>query len=235
MRRITIGGPALSDFPPNAAGSYVKLLIPKPEGDGHTYVRTYTIRHYRPEANEIDLDIVLHGDFAAGPGTLWAANAGPGDPVAINGPGAGTMVDRTADWFFLVGDLTAVPAISANLECLDSNVRGYVVIEVPDLPQRPQLPRRDGIAVVWATPGESTGGYPPLIGAARSVRWLKGRPFVWAACDFDQMKDLRQYFKRERGLSSKDLYISSYWKKGVQEEQHKAIKRADADLETASP
>lgn len=70
---------------------------------------------------------------------------------------------------------------------------------------------------------------PAPAAAARAVHWCEGRPFVWAAAESDPMKQLRHPFKRERRLSSKDLYISSDWKQGLLEDAHKQVKRADAE------
>jgi NADPH-dependent ferric siderophore reductase len=58
-------------------------------------VRTYTIRRWLPEAREMWVDFVVHGDAGiAGP---WAANAQPGDPFRFMGPGGGYAPDPDAD------------------------------------------------------------------------------------------------------------------------------------------
>ena len=43
------------------------------------------------------------------------------------------------------------------------------------------------------------------------------------------MRALRQFLREERNVARGDLYISSYWKNGVSEDQHKLAKRADAE------
>jgi len=43
------------------------------------------------------------------------------------------------------------------------------------------------------------------------------------------MRALRQYFKQERGVAKTHLYISSYWKLDNSEDEHKVIKRQDAE------
>jgi NADPH-dependent ferric siderophore reductase len=42
------------------------------------------------------------------------------------------------------------------------------------------------------------------------------------------MRALRQYFRNEKEVERGNIYISSYWKKGVSEEGHKVIKQQDA-------
>lgn len=43
------------------------------------------------------------------------------------------------------------------------------------------------------------------------------------------MRELRRYFKEERQVARQDLYISSYWKCGSSEDQHKVFKREDSE------
>ncbi|GAA3150084.1 hypothetical protein GCM10020001_087120 [Nonomuraea salmonea] len=48
-------------------------------------LRTYTVRAWDPDALELTLDFVVHGDEGlAGP---WAAQAAPGDELIMLGPG----------------------------------------------------------------------------------------------------------------------------------------------------
>ncbi|WP_295798323.1 SIP domain-containing protein [uncultured Microbulbifer sp.] len=55
----------------------------------------------------------------------------------------------------------------------------------------------------------------------------EGNPSVWCACEFTTMRHLRRYFRKEREVDAKLGYISSYWKHGLSEEQHKIVKRED--------
>jgi hypothetical protein len=48
------------------------------------------------------------------------------------------------------------------------------------------------------------------------------------------MRKLRDYLRGQMGLGGDDLYISSYWKHGLIEDEHKEIKRADADAQLVS-
>ena len=55
----------------------------------------------------------------------------------------------------------------------------------------------------------------------------------WAACEFSAMQKLRQYLRNELRLDRQSLYISSYWKAGLVEDQHKLVKREDAEAQAA--
>lgn len=236
MLRVTLGGDGMASFPQDQESAYVKLIFPI---DGHdkdrVLRRTYTVRHDRmtDQGREIDLDFVMHGDGSdhndhGGPASNWAVNCTPGDVIMVGGPGPKKLVDPTADWFLIVGDMTALPAVSVNLETLGSDARGHAVIEVRSEADIQSIRKPDNITIEWVInphPGEAPNA---LVDVVRKLPWGTGRPSVWAACEFSAMKELRSYFREDRNLGRDDLYISSYWKLGMNEDTHKALKSEDA-------
>ncbi|WP_417816191.1 siderophore-interacting protein [Thalassospira alkalitolerans] len=236
MLRVTLGGDGIASFPDDQASAYVKLIFPI-DGDekGRVLRRTYTVRHDRiiDQGREIDIDFVMHGasdDDAdhGGPASNWAVNCAPGDTITIGGPGPKKLVDPTADWFLIVGDMTALPAISVNLETLPDHARGYAVIEIASEADMQDLPKPANISIEWVinpNPGTNADALPDVVA---KLPWGTGRPSVWTACEFTAMKKLRDHFRNERGLGKDDLYISSYWKLGINEDNHKVVKAEDA-------
>jgi len=106
MLRLTLSG----DFPSEQEGAYIKLIFEDPQTK-RPIMRTYTIAKQR--AGEIDVDFVIHG--TSGIACNWAQNSLIGEQIKIGGPGARKLVDFTADYFMLVADMTALPALSVNL------------------------------------------------------------------------------------------------------------------------
>lgn len=228
MLRVTLGGPNISEFPADQESAYIKLIFPladNPRG----LMRTYTVRHQRADA--FDVDFVLHEE--AGPASHWAKHARPGDSILIGGPGPKKLVDNSADWFLIAGDMTALPAISVNLEQLPANAQGHAVIEVISEDDIQPLEHPAGLQVHWLVNAQSGERSEVLADHVRQLDWLPGRPSIWAACEFSGMRALRRHLKDERQVDRKDLYISSYWKLGSSEDQHKVAKREDADTEGA--
>lgn len=222
MLRITLGGDGLAAFPPDQESAYIKLVFPQ-AGVGRPLMRTYTIRHHRER--EIDVDFFLHEK--TGLASAWAATARRGDRILVAGPGAKKLINHSADWFLLVGDMAALPAISVNLSALPAHARGHVIIEVPGPGDVQRLEHPSGMQVHWVfTPcPDPTGGV--LCSRVRDLPWLAGTPAVWGACEFSSMQTLRRFFRQDCDIPRTQMYLSSYWKIGQSEDEHKVTKRQD--------
>ena len=178
-------------------------------------VRTYTALFPDVELGTLAIDFVIHGDEGvAGP---WAAAAGPGDTLLVNGPGRGYRPDPTADWHFLVGDESALPAITAALAVLgpDAVVRVVALVDSPE--HEPRLALPDGGTVTFVHRRGGTG--PGLVDTVRNLDWPAGRvhAFVHGEAS-DVMHGIRPYLLRERGLTRDQVSISGYWRQGRSEE-----------------
>ncbi|REG85522.1 siderophore-interacting protein [Marinomonas pollencensis] len=222
MLRVTLGGENISTMPEDQESGYVKLIFPSDSG---RLMRTYTIRKQRADA--IDIDFMLHED--SGPASSWAKNAKPGDRILVGGPGPKKMIEESAEWQLLIGDMTALPAISVNLETLPASAKGYAVIEVVSEDDIQPLNHPAGIELKWVINSHPGSDDQALLKEVQALNWLSDDVSVWAACEFGSMKALRRFFKEEKKVPKDKLYISSYWKQGSNEDQHKAVKRADAE------
>ncbi|MEH6757697.1 MAG: siderophore-interacting protein [Parasphingorhabdus sp.] len=227
LHRLRLGGEGLAGFPEGQSGGYVKLMLPDADG-GKPCVRTYTIRH-QSEAG-LDVDFALHGsDDESGPATRWAINAQVGDTVTLGGPGAAKPLPGGSGPFLLVGDMTALPAISVNLEALPDDATGHAIILIRDAADKQDIAKPEGVAINWLVDAD-LGANPALLSdAVRTVPAVEALAYAWVACEFEGMKLLRQYLRVEQGFGQERLYISSYWKRGLIEDDHKQVKRADAE------
>ena len=202
--RITFTADDLVDFGTAGLDQRVKVVLPLPEigfaafpdvDDWYSAwrelpealrnpFRTYTVRAVRPDAREVDIDFVGHGD--GGPASAWAAAAAPGDEIVLVGPdehsaGRATGIDwRPGDveTLLLAGDETAAPAISAILESLPADARGVALIEVPGADDQLELRAPAGVEVRWLPRAEAEAGHGSrLVPAVRDwvVRHLGAR------------------------------------------------------------
>ncbi|WP_288129258.1 siderophore-interacting protein [Microbulbifer sp.] len=222
MLRITLGGEGLQGFPEDQESAYVKLLFDQGANE-RPLMRTYTIRQQRD--NEIDIDFVVHDH--PGPAGAWAMQAEPGQRIRVGGPGARKLINPEGDWFLLVGDMTALPAISVNLAALPADAKGHVILEVASESDRQDLICPPDMKVHWIVSPDPNAPGQALLDAVSELPWMEGNPAVWCACEFTTMRHLRELFRKERVVEPKLRYISSYWKHGLSEEQHKVVKRED--------
>ncbi len=234
LRRVWFRTDDLSAFAASTyTDRYVKLVFPKP---GVTYpepldmrvlrqtlppedmpvVRTYTALFPDVDAGTLAIDFVVHGDEGvAGP---WARRAVAGDVLLANGPGGAYRPDPDADWHLLVGDESAVPAITAALAVLpeDAIVRVAVLVDSaddePDLP----VPAKGELTFVHRAGNGDDG---PLLAAIRAFDWPTGRVHVFAHGEAQEiMHKVRPYLFGERGLARDQVSISGYWRRGRTEE-----------------
>ena len=230
MRRITFQSTFASQFDEHCAGGHIKLIVPRVDekkpphfesSDARARMRTYTIRAVRPSAKEFDVDFVMHGDHGVtGP---WAAGARLGDCVAVSRPGSPKLITEQADWFLVVADMAAIPAAAAGLETLDNSALGDVYFEILSGYDRQEIRVPPGVKLHWIIKSEPQLRSDELIERVRGTHWYDGNPSVFVAGEFSTVAALRPYFRDERKTSKELTYISSYWKVGLIEPEHKSI------------
>lgn len=226
MLRITFGGNDLREFPDDQDSAYIKLRMTEPEegSDERPVVRTYTVRHFDSLTHQLDVDFVLHE--VDGLAADWARNCDIGDSIRIMGPGPKKLVDYSADWFLMIGDMSALPAISVNIEGLPDDAKGYALLEIISAADKQDIKSPDGFEIRWlenSKPEQSDG---VLLNAVRKLSWLDGHASVWVAGEFTAALEIRKFLKEERNITRDQLYASSYWQIGQTEDGHRASKKA---------
>ncbi len=256
--RVVLGGTGFDTFTPGEfTDSYVKFVFLRDDIDvgalphpltldsfaalppGHQpTVRTYTVRRVDPEARQITVDFVVHGEHGvAGP---WAASAQPGDTIHLMGPSGAYSPDPAADWYLFAGDEAGLPAISAALEALPPNAIGRVFVEVAGPEDEIDLRAPEGVEVYWIyrggradlVPEDRAGDHAPLVEAVTTAQWLPGQVQVFIHGEAQAvMHNLRPYIRKERGVDAKWASISGYWRRGRTEETFRQWKRELAAAE----
>ena len=241
MQRITLGGADLEGFTSLAPGDHVKAFFPdpsvgeivapvfvegraqKPEGPGEAIARDYTPAAFRPDGEngpELDLDFVLHADAAhSGPAAAWAAQAAPGDPLAIGGPRGSRVPPTDAERAILIADESALPSVTRWLDLLG------------DVP----------VVGLFSTLDPATSSYLSGYSAdTREFHWFDGEDrdtriadalagleitegtLVFLAGEAGSLIPLRRYLRRELGLPKEQVDAHGYWKKGEANLDHHA-------------
>lgn len=238
MQRVTLGGEDMSDFPEGMESAHIKLLIPDRNQDLETFRelvnsgskcvprRTYTVRHHRPELWEIDVDFVVHE--GGGPACSWALAAKPGDFIGFGGPGPVKKPVEGADWYLFGADMSAIPAAAAALEALPENAVGHAIFEITHDDDIQPVNAPDGIKLYWLVHDDPHISSEQQQEFFRNLDWPRGLPGIFVAGESNAVSGLRDYLVRERGLNKREMYISSYWKIGLVEDQHQMEKNAEA-------
>ncbi|GLZ75904.1 siderophore-interacting protein [Actinorhabdospora filicis] len=248
--RVVLGGPGLAEFVDNDfTDHYVKLQFgpagvsyPKPFDLGWIrenlpreqwpVSRTYTVRSF--DGAELVIDFVHHGDEGiAGP---WAANAKPGDELALMGPGGAYAPNPAADWHLMVGDESAIPAIAGALEKVPTGVPVKVVLEVTGPEDEMELATPGAAEFVWLHRGEAAPGTTSLLlDHVKGMDFPEGRVHAFVHGEGNAvMKQLRPHLFGERGIARDQVSISGYWRQGRTEESFREWKSELAAADKAA-
>ncbi|WEK49840.1 MAG: siderophore-interacting protein [Candidatus Kaistia colombiensis] len=231
MIRVTVTGSDLAGFESRSHDDHVKLFFARPGEDapslptfgpnGPVFVegaekpisRDYTPRRYDATTGELDLDFAVHD---AGPATAWAINATVGSVLHVAGPRGSMVVPDDFDWYLLVGDDTALPAIARRLEELRPEAKVTVIVEVGNRADEMPLPSRASVAIDWLHRGDAAPGEGGRLDAAvAAFSPPAGEGFAWVACESDTAKRLRRILVEDLGLPKRRVKASGYWKRGL--------------------
>jgi NADPH-dependent ferric siderophore reductase len=203
FRSVTFSGESLADFVSASFDDHVKFML---DAEGAEPVRRdYTPRHFDAAARELTIEFALHGD---GPAALWAAQAAPGQQATIGGPRGSFIIPLDHDWHLLVGDETALPAITRRLEELPATTRALVIVQVGDPADRRPLRSAAALSVQWVA------DEPGLMAAVRALALPAGDGYAWCAGEARAMAALRQILVEEKGHGRHAIRAAAYWKHG---------------------
>jgi NADPH-dependent ferric siderophore reductase len=238
MRRVVLGGPALSGLVAWPA-AHIKLFLPRPgqarltlptlDADGRPVwpplaerpiTRTYSVRRHDPRLALLEVDFALH--TPGGVASQWAARAVPGMQVGLAGPGGPNPMLKPADWYLLAGDLSALSAIAALVEALPRDARGCAFIQISNERDRQVIDAPRGVQLVWLVTEHCVQPCTDLLESVRNAHLPRAGSFAWIAGENAQVVAIRDYLRRERGFSNAALYAVPYWKQNENEEQYHA-------------
>lgn len=226
MVRVILGSDDLEGFGVEMPTQHIKVAfpfpgeleprIPQPGPDGsppppdqpRPVIRTYTPRYYDPEARELTVDFVIHGE---GPASEWAERARPGDRLAVAGPGGRFQLGLDPARYVVAGDESALPAIGTLLEALPPSAEANVFVEVVD--EADHLDLAAPGQLTWLHRGSGDTGGRLLEQALRDAD-LGREDRVWVACEAVVVRDIRRHLLVERGLDRGAILTRGYWRKG---------------------
>lgn len=211
MIRILLEGPDLADFVSLSPDDHVKLMLPSPSGG--TEMRDYTPRRYDPAAGTLAIDFAVHD---AGPATRWAVEARPGDRLEVGGPRGSAVVRPGFDWWLLIGDEAALPAIGRRIEELPAGVEVTSLVCVADADEQQTFQTAAGHRALWVhRPLAQADDPAPLLAALATLSLPAGDGFVWIAAEARVARAARDHVATVMGHPRAWTKASGYWVKGV--------------------
>ncbi len=213
VARVTLAADHLRTMTRAGADEYFGLVLPGPDSAdplSGQVVRWYTYRAHRPDAGEVDVDMVLHGD--EGPGSAWAARTQPGDRLAIKA-GRSIYTPPAGEPQVLLADETSAPALAAIGDWLRAGDyptdRITAYLEAPD--------RDCLVEEAWPFPVTVLGreGHPGEA-VLRKLRELPltGAESAWACGESRLATQARRYLLGPANLDRRKVAFSGYWKVG---------------------
>ena len=218
MRRITLTGDSLADFPEGKESAHVKAIFPAPSSSNKkpklgvylgfkNFMRSYTIRSFDKENLALTIDFAVNDH--QGLATNWALAAKTGDYLGIAGPGDAKHADLNAPNHLFFGDITALPAIAATLEKLPENTAGHAYIQIPNEQDKQVIAAPKGVKLHWlVTANKFTEDF--LIGL-KSLGNDFSDTAIFIAAEASVVKQLKSHLNTSCEYDKTKLYASAYW------------------------
>jgi NADPH-dependent ferric siderophore reductase len=211
MVRVVLSGEDLIGFTSMGFDDHVKLTFGM-EADTEVR-RDFTPRKYDATAGELWIDFFLHGD---GPASQWAAHATTGQTLEVGGPKGSMVIDSNGiDAYLLIGDETALPAISRRLEELPAHTHANVVVETEPGVDRPTLASPATLTTHWVDRDPKGPPEVQLIEALRRIGVSPSGCFAWVAHESHVARAIRTHLVEERGFGKKWVKAAGYWQRGT--------------------
>jgi NADPH-dependent ferric siderophore reductase len=228
MLRITLGGVRAEGgrrFESSGRpDEFFGLWLPGPDGD--EVKRYYSVRAWREDRDELDIDFVVHAHGAA---TSWAREAVPGDRVAFDRPRGHYDPPPACDRVVLVGDATALPAIARILdERTVDDPAVTVIVSVDDPRDRQRLLLHEGDAIRWVAADELLEA--TIVAAAGD----EDHAYVWFSGEATTMREVRRHLRHTRGWATSRYMTMGYWRRDEELWAAEFARRPELDARIAA-
>ncbi|MFU6862645.1 siderophore-interacting protein [Pseudomonas paraeruginosa] len=208
MVRITFTGEDLSDFVSLSPDDHLKLFVPTLTGE--IMRRDYTPRRYDQQAKTLVIDFAIHD---AGPATLWALDAKPGDTIQIGGPKSSSVLPSDIRRWLLVGDETALPAIGRHIEEAPAGTSITSIVAVLGPQDHQAFNTVANLTTHWAHRPLSSASDPKALLDILKTIVLEPETFAWVAAEAHVARAVRSWLI-EQSHPKPWLKAGGYWMVG---------------------
>lgn len=228
--RVVLEGWALDAYrDPHPADAF-KLMLPPTRGSAvatpasglperpadpvQPMPRAFTVRAFDPAARRLTMDVARHDH---GVGIDWLTAARPGDPVSLSGMRPEWAIGAGIRDHVLIGDSTALPAISAILDSLDPGHTVTAYIATTDPADLDLVPAHPKLTLHHLADLTRIRAHTPASIADRR------RTQVWIAAEAAQVRVIRAHAVEVWGTDRADLLARAYWKRGITSSENHSV------------
>ncbi|GAA1577550.1 siderophore-interacting protein [Actinomadura kijaniata] len=177
-------------------------------------LRNYSVRAFREDVQEMDVDFVLHGpdDGTAGPAASWARTCEAGDPVAVLDEGISFSPPPDVRHALLVADESGLPAAAGILASLPRDHRGRALLEIPSPEDKQDLDVPPGVEIDWITRDDPHAVPGRAALAAATALDLPDEPFFgWTVGEQALPVAVRRHWVKA-GAPKERIMFCGYWR-----------------------
>ena len=225
LLRLSFTGQCLRALKMDQPAASVRFVVPwpgseleLPDWNGNEFLlsdgsrpalRTFTPLRPDAERGRLELEIVRHpGGAVSG----WAESAEPGAEAAISGPGAGFVYPAEAERLLVLGDETAIPAITQLVEMAPDDLALDIHVETIRADAALDLEVRQVDGIRWHVSAEGAHPGSSLAAVVEAIDDLPAGTDVWAAGEASAMQRIRNHLFRTIGLDRTRATVRGYWK-----------------------
>ncbi|MDQ8935331.1 siderophore-interacting protein [Acinetobacter rudis] len=179
--------------------------------NGRPLSRIYTVRHFDPQSQQIEVDIVLHGGQS--PAMRWLNTLSVGSIVSLTGP----RIHVNPHWesqktCIILADDTALPAVYAMLKQWPKHVRAEIFVATAEVTLIQEFPILQDVNYHVLLQENSVQS--ELLIALTQFK-ASEEITLWAACERQQARQIREYALKQLQLARTDVRVFGYWKAGM--------------------
>ena len=222
MLRLHFDSDDLGDFTSASFDDHIKLMVGAGDGkpDGRPEMRDFTPRRFDTAAGTIAIDYAVH---QAGPAVEWALAAKVGDTLEVGGPRGSAVIPDDFDWYVMIGDESALPAIGRRLEELREGVPVTTFVLVADAADAQAIETKADWTPHWIVRAAGADDSAALRQALAGHTLPPGEGFVWIAAEAGVAREARSLIVDELGHPREWTKAAGYWQRGVADAHTKIV------------
>ncbi|CAM4139799.1 hypothetical protein F901_02930 [Acinetobacter dispersus] len=183
--------------------------------DSTLLTRVYTIRSFDQDKYEVEIDLIEHEDES--PAMQWVHTAKIGAKTQLIGPRPHFVPNfNEKKHVVMFADETALPALYSILKFWPDESSADIFIESSEPQILSYLPKclKVQMHLLLRERQDQAGKMGLLLKAAYQFKQMNNLT-VWAACERNEARAIRQFFVEEKSLPKKDVQVTGYWNVGL--------------------